>query len=174
LTLENKSRIKIKEVFNHPWVLEFEKQCKEDKIKSMTNVDPNNSSALNSTSNSINNANKVVISLSPENSFDKNNKLKDDKNKINKKIEKSISEKIEEKLNSKFNETKSIVKETEKTELIDLNEIENKLNMSLSKNQEYLNIIKNENEAERKRSKNNLIFIIFKVSISITSKIIPI
>lgn len=158
----------MKEIFNHPWVLEFEKQYKEDKIKAMAKTDPMNNSALNSTSNTNSNSNKLADSLINECASDflksKNNEV-NEKSKGNPKTEnKSISEKIEEKLNNKFKEGKSIVKESGKADyLIDLNEIENKLNMSLSKNKEYLNSNKTEsaNEANRKRSKIFLFLINF-------------
>ena len=149
----------MKEIFNHPWVLEFEKQFKEEKIKNVTKAESSNTSAFNSTSNSSSNANKLVDPIKNESASDINkSKLCDvnEKNKFNPKADiKSISEKIEEKLNNKFKESKSIFYEPEKADLTDLDEIENKLNISLNKNKEYLNQNKTElaTEINRKRSK---------------------
>lgn len=141
--------------------MEFEKQYKEEKIKAMSKTESINVSALSSSTNMSSNTNKLADSLVKECGIDdnksKNNNELSEKTKVNQKNEvKSISEKIEEKLNSKFKETtKSLSNEPEKADLIDLNEIENKLNMSLSKNKEYLIPNKNEMaiEANRKRSK---------------------
>lgn len=106
--------------------------------------------------------NKQSESLTEINLLDNNKKSKEQflKNESisNLKTEKSIRDKIEEKLNCKSIENKVLIKEPVKTDLIDLNEIENKLNMSLNKNKEFINAnrIEINIEATRKRSKLKL------------------
>lgn len=163
MTPDNKSRIKIKEIFNHPWVMEFEKQYKEEKIKAMTNnkdvSESNNLSISNiSTSNNSNNLNKLPEPVIKEALFDNkssknnNNDPNIDKNKIIIKNEKTISEKIDEKLNNKNKIETNLISSHDKNGLIDLNEIENKLNKSINKHKDFKNISINDGDSIRKKS----------------------
>jgi len=145
LTPENKSRIKVREIFNHSWVVEFEKQFKEEKIKASANhTDSNNTSAFNSTLNSNNSVNKLADSLineciSDNKSINSKNKLNSElieKNQTKSKTDKTISERIDENLNKK-NKDFNRISENEKIKKIDLNEIENKLNSSINKHKEH-------------------------------------
>ncbi len=79
-----------------------------------------------------------------------------EKNKISVKAEKSISEKIEEKLNNINKNNPNLISNNNlKNDFIDLNEIENKLNMSINKNKEINNLSKNDLSSELKRKISN-------------------
>lgn len=125
----------------HPWVLEYEKKYKEEKLKV---CDKNNSSVLNADSNIIDSntffktkdesqTQELIIYTNSINDTLENSKPNPQK--------RSISEKIQERLNmlniKKEGDTVNIHNTTLQDQ-IDLNEIENKLNMTVNKTQKRI------------------------------------